>query len=705
MDDLKTYFWTIVTEEVGEISPTVKNILDFQGFSACQSMAAIDASDIVKIEQDMKEAHTRIEKDKIPSLYGTFTNTPSNFKFTVGEVRSIEAIAEAVKRFGIKHFLPSRNSQETNKHVDNVLKIRSMEQEKDDFMVRLNAEHKQKYKHITLPATTIECTPLSQGKVLACVKCGTCGVVTRIRHDPNRSWSIWNFWRHIKTHSEPDDVQRSKKKKKNMPPKPDDQHAQMPSTSRYVTSETTFDTSIDVPDEDQVIDDHHGVPCSENKSSYVARGTFHPMEKTSAGENEEMAEEEHLRSTDENLSLMDINSKETPVSENEPTDDEPTDDDVTREAILLEISRVHSNYLIQSETPFDEFIQHDPLMVPNNQECVLSEAASLDQDPVQANMLSPARSVREIARNGPNPDEDLANDDDEQSFTGSFLLDMYLRMHMRAQNENIHSRRYLDLEKDLCTLNYVTTGNMNFEYFNMNINTMSITTVQRHMSQYSRDIKEGVLDIEGLKKYLLSNGYPPVVTLCEDATRITAATEYDEINDCLTGLVAPLDEHGFPQLGLFKATTPFKMISDVRSYPLANYVYIQLALPLCSHAAPFVLYYTSSNNKFTKGDVLSRWAFTETELRAENILVLAYITDGDPRYLATMKERSGLGALQTPSPLGDWFSVVYPPVNPICAQDMPHTANKFRNGMLRSEMEIGKMYFVFVYFKDALRSY
>lgn len=135
---------------------------------------------------------------------------------------------------------------------------------------------------------------------------------------------------------------------------------------------------------------------------------------------------------------------------------------------------------------------------------------------------------------------------------------------------------------------------------------MSNKTIQSHLKQNTINVTEGFVGVSGLKKYLVDNELPLVVCLCDDATKITPAIEYDYNTDSLRGLAAPLGENGLPLSGLLKASTPYKIVENIKEYPTGNYVYVQMALPLAIGAAPYVLYHVCSDNKFKAMDVLNR---------------------------------------------------------------------------------------------------
>lgn len=220
------------------------------------------------------------------------------------------------------------------------------------------------------------------------------------------------------------------------------------------------------------------------------------------------------------------------------------------------------------------------------------------------------------------------------------MLKTLLQIHEKSRNIEPHGRRYNNIEKDMGTYEFLAAGSNHYSFHSNNATLMSNKTIKRHLKKNTINVTKGSIDIRGLRKYLMDNKFPLAVCLCEDATRITPGIQYDHTTDSLRGLVAPLDGNGMPQTGLFSASSPYKIAEDIKQYPTGNYVYVQMALPLAAGAAPYVLYHVCSDNKFTATDVLNRWTHTEALLNSAGIKVIANASDGDPRLMRAMKQRS-----------------------------------------------------------------
>lgn len=268
------------------------------------------------------------------------------------------------------------------------------------------------------------------------------------------------------------------------------------------------------------------------------------------------------------------------------------------------------------------------------------------------------------------------------------ILKVMVNMHVRNKYTKPNGRRFTELEKDICAYQYLNSGKGHYTFWGRNMINISSKTLQTHIKENTLDITEGIINVAGLKEYLIKNNFPLVVMLCEDGTRITPAVQYDYRTDGLRGLVAPLDDiTGLPEQGTFVASSPTKMADDIKTHRVANYGYVQVAVPLCKGAAPFVLFHMCTDNRFTTDDVLNRWKYEETLLAMEKIQVVANAADGDNRVVKGQKIRAGFNKERS-SKWGEWFIVNDDPVDPLNFQDDTHTLNKMKNRLAHTEKQL-----------------
>jgi hypothetical protein len=211
----------------------------------------------------------------------------------------------------------------------------------------------------------------------------------------------------------------------------------------------------------------------------------------------------------------------------------------------------------------------------------------------------------------------------------------------------------------------------------------------------SERIKEGVLRIAELKKFLQSRNLALKVWVSEDATRITPRVEYDVASNELVGLALPFMENGLPKESFFKITSALQMKAFIEKYEMPSYVYVMMAQPMDVNSPSFCLGVFGTNNKFTNDMVLARWRTIVVELQNHGIEMVGVSSDGDSRLLKAMRKKSELPTVHTPEsqlPCA-WFQWFFAKFRPdfLCIQDTVHIGGKMRNKLLNSKpLLIGK---------------
>lgn len=250
--------------------------------------------------------------------------------------------------------------------------------------------------------------------------------------------------------------------------------------------------------------------------------------------------------------------------------------------------------------------------------------------------------------------------------------------------------RYSELELDIAAYDFMTAGNSSYKFKRANMRLPCVNTIKRHIARHTSETQEGVLMIQPLKKYLKGLGYPMVVALSEDGTTVSPNPEYDPRTDSIRGLVPPFDDNGMPKQNHFLASSVKKMISDLETYPVGEYLYAILATPIVIGASPFCVLYMCSDNKFTHEHVIQRWQHVEVELQKAGIKVVAHCSDGDPRLLTAMKVQTSIPN-QVPSKMYGPHYVINVDDSVVYIQDTIHLVNKLRHSLLdpKKQMALG----------------
>ncbi|XP_053698489.1 uncharacterized protein LOC128745438 [Sabethes cyaneus] len=279
----------------------------------------------------------------------------------------------------------------------------------------------------------------------------------------------------------------------------------------------------------------------------------------------------------------------------------------------------------------------------------------------------------------------------KESIKNSALLNVQINIDKRIQLQRTYGVRYSEYELDVAAYILLTSGISAYKFKRANMHLPSLTSIQRHISRHTYNTREGILMVDSLVKYLTANNFPKVVALSEDGTSLSPNPEYSPRTDSIRGLVAPFDSKGMPLLDIFKASSAEKMINDLKKYTVGEYLYVVMATPMIVGASPFCLLYMCSNNKFTHLQVKQRWEHVEAELETAGVRVVCHASDGDPRLLRAMTERTHLPHTAA-SMLYGYHFIANINDDVVCIQDTIHLVNKFRHALLnpKKHMAIGK---------------
>lgn len=211
----------------------------------------------------------------------------------------------------------------------------------------------------------------------------------------------------------------------------------------------------------------------------------------------------------------------------------------------------------------------------------------------------------------------------------------------------------------------------------------SESTVNRFIADNGPEIIEGEMRTDALLKYLKSRNLPLMVSLSEDATRITAKISYDPNTNQLIGFALPLDVNGMP----IKFSFPARNVSEIQKHFLnsSNFIsstaYVQMAQPIDPNSSPFCLMLFLTDSTFTANNIFKRWKFQAGKLRENGIRIYNMSTDGDSRPLKVQKCLSRIG-ISDPEFLDcEWYSCGGS-VETTFTQDVPHIIGKLRNRKL-----------------------
>lgn len=247
---------------------------------------------------------------------------------------------------------------------------------------------------------------------------------------------------------------------------------------------------------------------------------------------------------------------------------------------------------------------------------------------------------------------------DKKQNLGHFLKRI-LEATEKNSSVNEHSRKFDDSLKRFALYIFLIGGRMLYETLYKNINNAlpSITTIQRLLADVSK-ITEASLRTEELYTYLSNRKYHKKIFVSEDQTALINRPEYDQKTNSIVGFVAPIDDKtGFPTTGQFIINSAGDIREAFQNYNTSINAYVYMAQPLVNQAPAFLLTVFGTDNVFDNKKVLLRWNYIKQECRKQNIDVLGFSSDGDPRCLKAMKEITKIPYISE-NPYGKFFQVL-----------------------------------------------
>lgn len=223
----------------------------------------------------------------------------------------------------------------------------------------------------------------------------------------------------------------------------------------------------------------------------------------------------------------------------------------------------------------------------------------------------------------------------------------------------------------------------------------SLSTIKKNIRKNESQIVEGVLRCEELKKHLIERDLPLLVSLSEDATRVTGKIEYSVRSNTLVGFVLPIStETSMPIPTSYLARSAAEVESHfLNKTSVGHNVNVIMAQPLALNEPPFCLLVYCSDNQYPATVIERRWTHIIDKLATINIKVLTIASDGDPKYNSVMRYSMGLGIQDTAIlPNMAWFNCSTVLGDTVYVQDSDHVGTKGRNRLLSAvaKLRIGR---------------
>lgn len=274
---------------------------------------------------------------------------------------------------------------------------------------------------------------------------------------------------------------------------------------------------------------------------------------------------------------------------------------------------------------------------------------------------------------------------------GSYFFAKLLQTGQKNASRKPGGYRYDDDVKLFATYLRMLAGPLAYGTLSKNLKSFlpSLSATNKYIQKSNCRIIEGILRSNELLQYLVERNLPLVVSLSEDATKITNRIQYDPVLNQMVGFVLQTSkENGMPIPFSYRARNVNEIVKPfANDTPVASNVNVVMAQPLDKTAPAFCLLLFSSDNKYNSKDVENRWNFIVEELKNVGIRAFSFTSDSDQKYNSAMRRLSSLGIKSNYFPDVNWFHCGVRDISEMCTffvQDTPHIGSKLRNFYLKA---------------------
>lgn len=223
------------------------------------------------------------------------------------------------------------------------------------------------------------------------------------------------------------------------------------------------------------------------------------------------------------------------------------------------------------------------------------------------------------------------------SFVNTFINSITDNM---TQSKNRY--RYNDEMRRFASAVYILGGRNVYELLRSNLTGAfpSITKLESYASEYCTKIEEGEFRFKQLADYSNKINFS-FAYASEDCTGIISKVNYDAESNSFVGF-CPRVISGLPTIRQYQTDDFFQLQEWFETTKQSTSVDIHMIQPItCSASASFLLSSFSTDNKMDSLSILCRWLYIHEQCSNNNIKIVGFSSDADPKYLRVMRLATG----------------------------------------------------------------
>lgn len=229
----------------------------------------------------------------------------------------------------------------------------------------------------------------------------------------------------------------------------------------------------------------------------------------------------------------------------------------------------------------------------------------------------------------------------ESNLLTNFSIDFLSNWMSNIASTSKNSFRYSQSIKDFAASLYILGGPTLYEFLRLNIpaSVPNLTSVRSMLSSSKHQFIEGEFQYSRFQE--LVHPFGCKYAFCgEDSTAVIPKVNYDSRSNSFVGFTLPL-KNGFPCCQFYSTDSLDELESWHNQMEKSSLLNIHVIQALSSRnqitLSPFLLAAYGTDNRYKAYDVLSRWSRIFDVLMAQNIRILGFSTDGDPKNLRAMR--------------------------------------------------------------------
>ncbi|CAF3584689.1 unnamed protein product, partial [Rotaria socialis] len=212
-----------------------------------------------------------------------------------------------------------------------------------------------------------------------------------------------------------------------------------------------------------------------------------------------------------------------------------------------------------------------------------------------------------------------------------------------TRSKNLY--RYEQSVKDYAVSLYILGGRNVYDFVRLNIPGFipNLTSLRSILTSSKKYFIEGEFQYERFNEFIELSDCK--YAFCgEDSTSVVSKVCYDSRSNSFVGFPLPLKD-GFPCSRYFPTNSFGELEQWYEKIDKSFLINVHVIQAVCpsnrTSPSPFLLAAYGTNSKYTARDILNRWSKTFDSFMTQNIRILGFSSDCDPKQMKAMRDSMG----------------------------------------------------------------